>query len=91
MRAAKRLLNQREFSGAKEHLLKALELNDRSPNAVNLAGVMFEMQEDYTRAERYYKQALRLNKQHEGAQTNMRRLYELFHFGSSKEPFHLGS
>jgi YesN/AraC family two-component response regulator len=90
LKAAKRLLNLREFEGAKEHLIKALGIQDRSPDALNLAGVLFEMREDYTRAERYYKQALRIDKNHEAAQGNMRRIFELFHFGSSKEPFYLG-
>ena len=48
------------------------------------------MQEDYDRAKRYYGQAIRLDRNHEAAQQNMRRIYELFHFGSSKEPFNLG-
>jgi DNA-binding response OmpR family regulator len=91
LRAAKRLMNLRHFDGAREHLIKALEMNDQSPEALNLAGVLFEMQEDFTKAEQYYKQALRLNKLHPGAQANMRRIYELFHFGSSKEPYHLGN
>jgi Flp pilus assembly protein TadD len=90
LQVAKRLLNLREFEGAKEHLVKALGIEDQSPDALNLAGVLFEMQEDFTRAERYYKQALRLDKNHEAAQGNMRRIYELFHFGSSKEPYYLG-
>lgn len=91
LRSAKRLLNLREFEGAKDHLVKALQINTLSADALNLAGVMFEMQEDFGRAEHYYKQALKLNKNHEGAQANMRRIYELFHFGSSKEPFNLGN
>ena len=48
------------------------------------------MLEDYDRAKRYYGQAIRLNKNYEPAQQNMRRIYELFQFGSSKEPFSLG-
>ena len=48
------------------------------------------MLEDYKRAKRYYGQAIRLNKNYEPAQQNMRRIYELFQFGSSKEPFNLG-
>ena len=45
------------------------------------------MLEDYDRAKRYYGQAIRLNRNYEPAQQNMRRIYELFQFGSSKEPF----
>ena len=90
VQAAKRLINLRQFAGAREHIVKALEIRTDSPEVFNLGGVLFEMLEDYDRAKRYYGQAIRLNKNYEPAQQNMRRIYELFHFGSSKEPFNLG-
>jgi FixJ family two-component response regulator len=88
--AAKRFLNLRAFAMARFHLVKALELNDRSTEAFNLAGVLAEMMEDYEKAKRYYGQAIKLDKNYEPAQQNMRRIFELFHFGSSREPFNLG-
>ena len=90
VQAAKRLINLRQFAGAREHIAKALELRTDSPEVFNLGGVLFELLEDYDRAKRYYGQAIRLNKNYEPAQQNMRRIYELFQFGSSKEPFNLG-
>ena len=90
VQAAKRLINLRQFAGAREHIAKALEIRTDSPEVFNLGGVLFELLEDYDRAKRYYGQAIRLNKNYEPAQQNMRRLYELFQFGSSKEPFNLG-
>jgi len=86
---AKRLLNLQDFAGAKKHLVRAMEL-DGNAEAFNLAGVLFEMQEDYDRAKKYYGHAIKLDKHYEPAQQNMRRIYELFNFGSSKEPFNLG-
>ena len=88
--AAKRLLNLRQFPEAREHIAKALEVRTDSPEIFNLGGVLFEMLEDYDRAKRYYGQAIRLNRNYEPAQQNMRRVYELFQFGSSHEPFNLG-
>lgn len=88
--AAKRCLNLRAFAKAHHHLAKALELNNRSCEAFNLAGVSAEMVDDIDRAKRYYGQAIKLNKNYEPAQQNMRRLFEVFHFGSSKEPVNLG-
>lgn len=90
VQAAKQLINLREFPAAREHIAKALETRSDSPEVFNLGGVLFEMLEDYKRAKRYYGQAIRLNKNYEPAQQNMRRIYELFQFGSSKEPFNLG-
>jgi DNA-binding response OmpR family regulator len=86
---AKRLLNLQDFAGAKNHLVRAMEL-DGNAEAFNLAGVLFEMQEDYERAKKYYGHAIKLDRRYEPAQQNMRRIYELFNFGSSKEPFNLG-
>ena len=90
LRTAKRLINLRQFTRAREEIAKALKLRTDSEEAFNLGGVLFEMLEDYDRAKRYYGQAIRLNKNYEPAQQNMRRIYELFQFGSSKEPFSFG-
>jgi DNA-binding response OmpR family regulator len=88
--AAKRCVNLRLFARARIHLVKALELNTRSPEALNLAGVLAEMLDDYDKAKKYYGQSIKLDKHYEPAQQNMRRLFELQHFGSSSEPFNLG-
>jgi DNA-binding response OmpR family regulator len=88
--AAKRCLNLRAFGKARLHLVKALELNAKSPEAFNLAGVLAEVLEDYDKAKKYYGQAIKLDKKYEPAQQNMRRLFEVDNFGSSKEPVNLG-
>jgi len=88
--AAKRSINLQDFAAAKEHLIRALELNPDSPAAFNLAGVFLEMREEYEDAKNHYGKAIALDSNYEPAQQNMRRLYELFNFGSSKEPFNLG-
>jgi len=89
LRYAKRAINLRDFASAKLKLVKALEMNPNSPQAFNLLGVMLEMREEYDQAKRYYGQAIKLDKHFEPAQQNMRRIFELFHFGSSKEPMNL--
>lgn len=88
--AAKRLLNLQDFTQAQKHLVRALELNNQSAEGFNLAGVLFEMQEDYERARKYYGQAIKHDQHYAPAQQNMRRLFELFNFGSSQEPISLG-
>jgi FixJ family two-component response regulator len=89
LRCAKRAINLRDFPAARRNLVSALEINPDSPQALNLAGVMFEMREEYDQARRYYGRAIKVSKDFEPAQANMRRIYELFHFGSSEEPFNL--
>src|SRR6201984_3712783 len=88
--AAKRCLNLRSFAMARIHLAKALELNTKSVEAFNLAGVLAELLDDVDKAKKYYGQAIKLNKNYEQAQENMRRLFELQNFGSTAEPLNLG-
>jgi FixJ family two-component response regulator len=89
LRCAKRAINLRDFGAARKSLVSALEINPDSPQALNLAGVMFEMREEFDQARRYYGRAIKVNGDFEPAQANMRRIYELFHFGSSQEPYNL--
>lgn len=86
LRCAKRAINLRDFAAAKGHLIKALDLNPDSPQAMNLVGVMLEMREEFEQAKRYYGEAIKLDRNFGPAQQNMRRIFELFHFGSSEEP-----
>src|SRR5258708_20945783 len=88
--AAKRCLNLHAFAKARLHLAKALELNSKSVDAFNLAGVLAEVLEDYDKAKKYYGRAIKLDKNYEPAQQNMRRLFELDNFLSIKEPLNLG-
>ena len=55
--------------------MRALEIDTNSPQALNLAGVMLEMREEYDQAKRYYGHAIKIDKNFEPAQANMRRLY----------------
>lgn len=87
---AQRLINLRRFGESWQHLSRALELHANSPEALNLAGVMFEMKEDYERARKLYGKAIKYSPSFGPAQQNMRRIFELFHFGSSAEPYALG-
>src|SRR6202035_5729340 len=88
--AAKRSLNLRSFAMARIHLIKALELNTKSVEAFNLAGVLAEMLDEVDKAKKYYGRAIKINKNYEPAQQNMRRLFEVQNFGSSSEPVNLG-
>ena len=93
LRVAKRQINLRDFPAAQASLEAALRLDERSAESLeahNLTGVLQEMQGNYDAAQRAYGQAIKLNSRYEPAQENMRRIYELFHFGTSKRPFHIG-
>jgi DNA-binding NtrC family response regulator len=47
VRAAKRSINLRDFSTANKHLIKALDLDPSSIQAIHLAGVMLEMRGEH--------------------------------------------
>jgi DNA-binding NtrC family response regulator len=89
VRSAKRAVNLRDFASARKNISEALRLNDRSAEGFNLAGVLAEMREDYDKAKRYYGQAIKIDSHFEPAQQNMRRIFELFQFGESKEPINI--
>jgi len=49
LRCAKRAINLRDFETARKHLVQALELNPKSPQALNLCGVMLELRAEHER------------------------------------------
>jgi DNA-binding response OmpR family regulator len=88
---AKRLINLQTFGTAWTHLSRALELSPGSPAALNLAGVLFEMQGDHERAGKLYQKAIKSSPDYKPAQQNIRRLIDFYESGSSKEPFQFGN
>jgi CheY-like chemotaxis protein len=55
------------------------------PNAVKAIKL-----KDNDKAKKCYGQAIKLDREYEPGQLNMRRLFKVDHFGSSNEPVHLG-
>jgi len=88
---AKRLINLQTYGTAWTHLSRALELSPGSPAALNLAGVLFEMQGDHERAGKLYEKAIKSLPGYAPALQNARRLVDFYKSGSSKEPFDLGN
>ena len=50
LRSAKRAINLRDFAAANKHLIKALDLDPGSRQAINLVGVMLEMRQEHEHA-----------------------------------------
>ena len=57
---------------------------------LNLLGVACEVRQKWKLARRCYGVAMSVDPRYEPAQRNMRRMYELYTFGSSREPLALG-
>ena len=89
-REAKRLINLQDFEAAATCLTAALKIDPASPEVHNLQGILAEIRGDYDEARKAYGRAIKLDSRHEAAQQNMRRLFDLFNFGSSQEPVHYG-
>ena len=93
LRLAKRQINLRDFAAAEDSLAAALTFNEVSTDSVeahNLQGVLHEMHGDFEAAKAAYGRAIKLNGRYEPAQENMKRIFELFNFGASQRPFHVG-
>lgn len=93
LRIAKRQINLRDFASAENSLAAALTFNEANPDTVeahNLQGVLHEMRGDFDAAKAAYGRAIKLDGHYEPAQENMKRIFELFNFGTSQRPFHVG-
>jgi hypothetical protein len=74
-----------------EALLKlSLERAPYHAAFLNLMGAVFEANGEWRMARRYYGRAIAADKHSADAQQNMRRIFELFNFGGSREPIALG-
>jgi len=62
----------------------------RDAACLNLRGVIEESRQEWKSARRWYGKAIRVDRSHPAAQQNMRRIYELYTFGWSKQPVALG-
>ena len=70
--------------------VKALELNPNSAAVFNLTGVLWELLKDFEKAKICYDFAIKLDKNYEPAEQNMRRLLDVEIFGSCSAPIDLG-
>ena len=77
-------------AAAESLLLRAADLGRGDAAYFNLLGVLYEARRDWDRARKFYGKAIRADRRYEPAQANMRRIYELYTFGTSKVPVTLG-
>jgi DNA-binding response OmpR family regulator len=87
----RRSLRLADLSNAELLLTKVADQPaQHSAEYFNLLGVLYESQRKWRLARKCYGKAMRANKHYEPAQTNMRRIYELYTFGRSKLAVALG-
>jgi DNA-binding response OmpR family regulator len=83
---ARKLLQTGEFASAESLLMKAADRPARNTaDYFNLLGVLYETQKKWRLARKCYGKAISADKKYQPAQLNMRRIYELYTFGRSKQ------
>ncbi len=73
--SAESLIRDEKYDRAIDILNDVVETNPREADAYNLLGFSYRKSKDYSRAERNYKRALRLNPEHKGALEYVGELY----------------
>ncbi|ADL12885.1 response regulator [Acetohalobium arabaticum] len=84
---AKSCINDRKFEKAREYLQKAVSLDTSKPEAFNLLGVIFEMQDKLKEAQKEYRAALALDPSYKPARDNLDRTTQ---FEYQKRDINLG-
>jgi tetratricopeptide (TPR) repeat protein len=78
------------YDDAEALLKRSIERSSTHAPFLNLMGAVCEAQSDWRMARRYYGRAIAADRRSADAQQNMRRIFELFNFGASREPIALG-
>ncbi len=87
----RRAMRSDDFTSAESLLMKASDRKEQpTADYFNLLGVLYEVQRKWRLAKKCYGKAMRADKHYEPAQANMRRIYELYTFGRSKQVVLLG-
>jgi DNA-binding response OmpR family regulator len=87
---ARHALRLEEFTSAETLLMRAADLGTKDAAYFNLLGVLYEAQDQWHLAKKFYGKSIKENRRYEPAQQNMRRIYELYTFGKSIQPPSLG-
>jgi tetratricopeptide (TPR) repeat protein len=64
-------LNTKEYDNALQHLMISMNRNPKDPDTANLIGVVYKMKGDINNALAYFRHALQLNPDHNGAKNNL--------------------
>jgi DNA-binding response OmpR family regulator len=83
-------LRESDIASAEALLMKAGDIAEHDAAYFNLLGVIYEMRRQWRLAKKFYGKAKRADGNYEPAEHNLRRIYELYTFGRSKEPVAMG-
>jgi CheY-like chemotaxis protein len=83
-------LRESNIAGAESLLLKAADLAEHDAAYFNLLGVIYETRRQWRLAKKFYGKSMKIDRHYAPAEQNIRRVYELYTFGRSREPVALG-
>lgn len=87
----RKAMRMEDFATAEAMLTQVAERSEQhTAEYFNLLGILYEVQRKWRLARKCYGKAIRTNRNYEPAQANMRRVYELYTFGHSKQQVILG-
>ncbi len=86
----RRALRVADVEPAEALLIRAADLAHEAAPYFNLLGIIYEARQQWRLARKFYGKAIKVNRNYEPAQQNMRRLYELNTFGRTKLDAALG-
>ena len=91
MARVRKALRAEDLDTAESLLMRAADVSGgRDAPYFNLLGVLYEVQQNWRLAKKFYGKAMHANRKYEPAQANMKRMYELETFGATKVPITLG-
>lgn len=90
LKRVRNFLRESNVAGAESLLMRASELAQHDAAYFNLLGVIYETRRQWRLAKKFYSKAMRTDRSYLPAEQNMRRIYELYTFGHSRQPVALG-
>ncbi|HEY7088889.1 MAG TPA: response regulator [Tepidisphaeraceae bacterium] len=90
LQRVRKALRASDVAGAEALLMKAADLSQHDSAYFNLLGVIYETRRQWRLAKKFYGKAMRSSHSYSPAEQNMRRIYELYTFGRSRQSVALG-
>lgn len=90
MQRVREALLESDVAGAEALLMKAGDLGQHDAAYFNLLGVIYELRRQWRLAKKFYGKSKRADATYAPAEQNLRRIFELYTFGRSREPVALG-
>jgi CheY-like chemotaxis protein len=90
LKRVRNALRESDIAEAESLLMTAADIAQHDAAYFNLLGVIYESRRQWRLAKKFYSKAMRTDRSYAPAEQNLRRIYELYTLGRSREPVALG-